>query len=257
MYDIAIIGGGLSGLSCAIQLSRAGLSVVLIEKKQYPFHRVCGEYISMEALPFLKSQLQFDPFEHGAVAIEKLQVSSPTGKTIDLNLDLGGFGLSRHRLDDVLQQIATTNGVTIFQKTNVLSIKKHNSHFEIESNKNEPIKAKMTIGAFGKRSNLDRSLERNSFYHRSPYIGVKHHIRLPNFMPSDQIALHNFEEGYCGISRVEDDIFACVICLIAKILSKQKPFLSSKKPSFKKIQYFIAFLTKLHSCGKIHWLSMK
>jgi flavin-dependent dehydrogenase len=45
-YDVAIIGGGLAGLSLSIQLAKKNYSVVLFEKEKYPFHKVCGEYIS-------------------------------------------------------------------------------------------------------------------------------------------------------------------------------------------------------------------
>jgi len=45
-YDIAIIGGGLAGLSLAILAANANYSVALFEKEAYPFHKVCGEYIS-------------------------------------------------------------------------------------------------------------------------------------------------------------------------------------------------------------------
>src|SRR5687767_9283184 len=54
-YDVAIIGGGLGGLSLSIQLARKGYRVVLFEKEKYPYHKVCGEYISMEAWPFLEA----------------------------------------------------------------------------------------------------------------------------------------------------------------------------------------------------------
>ena len=37
----------------------------------------------------------------------------------------------------------------------------------------------------------------------SPYVGVKYHIRYD--FPKDVIALHNFRNGYCGISAIEDD----------------------------------------------------
>ncbi|HNU89628.1 MAG TPA: FAD-dependent oxidoreductase, partial [Ferruginibacter sp.] len=49
--DITIIGGGLAGLVSAIHLSKAGLAVTLIEKNEYPKHKVCGEYVSNEVLP--------------------------------------------------------------------------------------------------------------------------------------------------------------------------------------------------------------
>ena len=52
-FDLAIVGGGLAGLSLSIQLARAGWQVVVFEKEFYPFHKVCGEYISMESRKFL------------------------------------------------------------------------------------------------------------------------------------------------------------------------------------------------------------
>jgi flavin-dependent dehydrogenase len=53
LYEVAIIGGGLAGLINAIQLAKADKKVILFEKQNYPFHRVCGEYISNETRPFL------------------------------------------------------------------------------------------------------------------------------------------------------------------------------------------------------------
>ncbi len=46
----AIIGGGLAGLSLSIQLAKAGFKVVLFEKEKYPYHKVCGEYLSPSTL---------------------------------------------------------------------------------------------------------------------------------------------------------------------------------------------------------------
>ena len=54
-YDLAIVGGGLAGLSLSIQMAKAGYRVILFEKEQYPFHRVCGEYISLESWDFCKA----------------------------------------------------------------------------------------------------------------------------------------------------------------------------------------------------------
>ena len=57
IYDVVIIGGGLAGLTCALHLSRKGVDVLLIEKNTYPHHKVCGEYVSNEVLPYLKRLL--------------------------------------------------------------------------------------------------------------------------------------------------------------------------------------------------------
>ena len=91
---IIIIGGGLSGLITSIRLAEAGFAITLIEKKKYPFHRVCGEYISNETLPFLKSFNLF-PEKFNPPKIDQLQLTSVNGKEAFLKLDLGGFGISR------------------------------------------------------------------------------------------------------------------------------------------------------------------
>ena len=73
-YDLAIAGGGLAGLALSIQIAKAGYRVVLFEKEQYPFHRVCGEYISLESWNFLH-HLGVDLPSLNVSHIKRLQVS--------------------------------------------------------------------------------------------------------------------------------------------------------------------------------------
>ena len=202
MKDIIIIGGGLAGLSNAIQLSAAGLQVVVIEKKQYPFHRVCGEYISNEVLPFLKS-IGVDLELLYTAKISRLLVSAPSVNKLEMPLSLGGFGLSRFALDEYLYKIALAKGAHFLLNTSATEVTFNNESFQVSLSDGSILKSKIVIGAFGKRSNLDRQLQRNFFLKKSPYLAVKYHIRTD--FPSDQIALHNFKDGYCGISKVEAD----------------------------------------------------
>ena len=59
------------------------------------------------------------------------------------------------------------------------------------------------IGAYGKRSSLDIKLNRQFIKRKSPYLAVKIHVK--GDFPDDVVALHNFEGGYCGVSKVEND----------------------------------------------------
>ena len=104
-YECGIIGGGLAGLCLAIQLADQGISVVLFEKNQYPFHKVCGEYISFESFKFLQS-LGLPLPEWNLPTIKRLQVSDVKGRSYNFDLDLGGFGISRYKIDDALYQLA-------------------------------------------------------------------------------------------------------------------------------------------------------
>src|SRR5688500_8453100 len=108
-YDVAIIGGGLAGLAISIQLAKKNFSVVLFEKEKYPFHKVCGEYISMESWNFLESLgLSLSTFH--LPRIDTLILSAPNGKSLTTKLPLGGFGISRYKIDFLLSKIAKENG---------------------------------------------------------------------------------------------------------------------------------------------------
>ena len=211
MYDFVIIGGGLAGLMNAIILGKAGFKVVLLEKNTYPFHRVCGEYVSNETLPLLKGLLGIDPFAWGAVSISRLQLTSLTGRSLELPLQSGGFGISRYLLDAKLAVIAATNGVEIVERCLVERIERVGEHkFTTTNIKGQHWNSRWVIAAYGKRSNIDKQLNRHFFTRRSPYVGVKYHIKIKH--NQDLIALHNFEQGYCGISRIEED--KCCLCYL-------------------------------------------
>lgn len=201
MYDVIVVGGGLAGLINSILLSRAGLRVALFEKNSYPFHRVCGEYISNEVKPFLIRNGLF-PQEHDPTHISKFKLTSINGKQAKLTLNMGGFGISRYAFDDFLYRQAVQAGVTVFEKHSVSNLKYEADEFEVTAN-HQTFNSKLVIGAFGKRSNLDRG--RKFLTNKSPYLGVKYHVKAD--LPVDEIALHNFRDGYCGISQVENNTF--------------------------------------------------
>lgn len=210
MKRVIIVGGGLAGLVSSILLIKKGFDVTLVEKKHYPFHRVCGEYISNEVLPFLKS-LDIDPGILGPSRISKLVVSSGSGKLVNARLDFGGFGLSRYLLDDFLYKTACREGVNFILGERASDISFNDNEFEVKLAARQ-IYSDLLIGAYGKRSNLDSRLGRDFFYRRSPYIGVKYHIRAD--FPADTIQLDNFEGGYCGIVKIEDDRYC--LCYLSE-----------------------------------------
>jgi menaquinone-9 beta-reductase len=196
--NVFIAGGGLAGLISAVLLARKGVSVTLAERKAYPFHRVCGEYISNETLPFLKSNNLLPDLP--LPQINQFQLTSVNGKAAELTLDLGGFGISRYTFDNFLYEQAVAAGVHVLLNTEVEEISFDTDGFVIKT-ANQNLKADVVLGAFGKRSKLDVKLNRDFIKARSPYAGIKYHIRTNH--PSNRISLHNFKDGYCGISEVD------------------------------------------------------
>lgn len=200
-FEVIIIGGGLAGLCSALHLSLRGTKVLVIEKHEYPQHKVCGEYISNEVLPYLQS-LGFNPFDYGATAINKLTLSTEKSQSISVQLPLGGFGISRYCIDEELYKCAKKAGAS-FLKARVMNVHFNQELFEVSTNLQEVHQAPLVIGAYGKRSNLDAKMKRPFMQNKSPYLGVKAHYK--GDFPDNVVGLHNFPGGYCGISKIESD----------------------------------------------------
>lgn len=203
MKKVLIIGGGLSGLTAATNLARNGIECLVVERNEYPFHRVCGEYVSNEALPFLKSANlipgQIDRFPH----IRKLCISACNGMSATMPLDLGGIGISRYTLDHHFYNVAAAHGAMFMLNTTAENIRFGNDRFTVTCNGSD-IEADVVVGAYGKRSRLDKQMHRRHPLQTSPYLAVKYHARTS--FPADLIALHNFEGGYCGVACIEEGL---------------------------------------------------
>ena len=205
VYDVAIIGGGLAGLSLAIQCAEQQYKVILFEKEEYPFHKVCGEYISLESSNFLQ-RLGVNLEDLNLPVIKTLELSDSHGGAYAFNLPLGGFGISRYLLDNILYKIAVLKGVEICTSCKVNNIEYIENQFIVTST-GKTATAKVAAGTFGKRSNLDIKWKRSFTMQKANaldnYIGIKYHIRYAH--NPEYIYLHNFYNGYCGLSKIEDD----------------------------------------------------
>jgi menaquinone-9 beta-reductase len=218
-FDIIIIGGGLSGLVSSIDLAKKGYQVLVIEKKNYPLHKVCGEYISNEVRPYLQ-KLGFVPELHGASSISKFMISSASGASATCDIAVGGFGISRYKLDNVLYYLSLQAGVKVVVKSVVQSVEFTEELGFIVKTGQATYKAQVVLGAYGKRSNIDKSLDRKFFSERTNYVGIKHHFKGDH--QSDLVCLHNFDGGYCGVSKVEDGVINVSYLTTKTVLNKYK-----------------------------------
>lgn len=215
-YKVLIIGGGLAGLTSAIHLLKHGLDVTLIEKDTYPHHKVCGEYVSNEVLPYLQ-WLDADPMILNPALITHLEFSIESGKKFTAKLPLGGFGLSRYAFDKFLYNKAVENGCNIVSDQ-VMEVKYDKNIFQILTASGQSFNADIVLSAYGKRSVLDIKMERNFIHRKSPWLAVKEHYK--GVHAEQVVGLHCFDGGYCGVSKTENG--AINICYLVAYDSFKK-----------------------------------
>lgn len=216
IYPCAVIGGGLGGLCLAIQLAQQGIEVIVFEKNNYPQHKVCGEYISMESWDFL-TDLGLPLSDLDLPKITELGISSENGFMLNSVLPLGGFGISRHSLDYLLCQIARKNGVLVHENCKVLDVQTVGELSEITTSLGK-YQAQIVCGSFGKYAPNFAKPSVEPSHKRPNYIGVKYHIQTD--LAPNRIELHNFKDGYCGISKVDKDRFC--LCYLSNSTNLQE-----------------------------------
>lgn len=214
--EVIIIGGGLAGLTAAIHLAAGNMRVKLYEKETYPHHKVCGEYLSIEILPYLNS-LGIDLMLSNPAEIKLLNFSDHEGKEVKTTLPLGGIGISRFELDNLLYRQAIDKGVEVCHDT-VTGVEFEDGRFLVKGSKGT-CNSEFVLGAYGKRSLIDKKLNRKFISHKSGWLAVKGHYLNENY-PVDTVSLHNFKGGYCGLSKTETG--AVNVCYLASYKTFKK-----------------------------------
>jgi len=109
--EVLILGGGVAGCAASIALARKGRRVTLIEREATPCHKVCGEFLSGEALEDLHA-LGIDVASLGAVPIDHVRLAAAT-RAAEAPLPFPAASLTRRALDTALIAEATAAGVRV------------------------------------------------------------------------------------------------------------------------------------------------
>jgi flavin-dependent dehydrogenase len=205
-YDTVVIGAGPAGSAAATLLARAERRVLLIEKDRFPRNKVCGEFLSAQALPLLERLGVVREIEAcGPEEIHAGRLELLGGSSIAFRLGKPALGLSRNRLDHLLAAHAQMSGAQVWFGTRVLSASLQNGEFRIlcapEAHESE-IRAAAVIGAWGRWDALDKNLARSFLGDRARYFGWSRDYESDSAL-AGQVRLYAFRGGYCGLSRVE------------------------------------------------------
>jgi flavin-dependent dehydrogenase/ubiquinone/menaquinone biosynthesis C-methylase UbiE len=206
-FDVAVVGAGPAGASAAIDLARRGFSVLVLERDRFPRHKVCGEFLSSEAVDDLEN-----------LGVGRL-LPAAGGETtargafffrgrppVEFPLPRPAVGLSRFALDALLAGAAASAGADVRFGRTVEGISGDlATGFAVAVEGEErPIAVRAVVAAWGRWSPLDLALGRAFAAKREGrFFGWSRHVEGDSSHLAGRVHLHFFRGGYCGLSRVE------------------------------------------------------
>ncbi|MEO7165946.1 MAG: NAD(P)/FAD-dependent oxidoreductase [Spartobacteria bacterium] len=214
MWDVAIVGSGPAGASCAAFCAQAGLRTLVLERANFPREKVCGDCLNPTCWPVLErlgvaAEVRAAP--HGKLS--RVDFIGVDGRTISSPLPTGEsaeIALKRSVLDQILLRRARSLGAEVREGETLLSVAREEP-WKVRTDQSEE-RARVLVAADGRNSTVAR------LCHLMPRKGrdrvaLQTHVSLPeNF--GDRIVLQLLREGYSGQAPVGDGLLN--LCLVSR-----------------------------------------
>ncbi len=235
-YDLAIIGGGLAGAAAAWHAARRGCRVALLERDSFPRDKVCGEFLSAEAVPVL---LAMTPrLAEAAPRITRAAFIAPNGRSGEFALPAPALAVARRDLDAALWQAAAAAGCEVRARLGVRSCQAHRGGFELRGETRPSgaafaVRARAVIVAAGRWWRI-AGLRPAETSRQRAWLGLKAHLHGdPPAAADGLIEMFYFAGGYCGFAPLGHGLWnAC--CLLrgdhARALSASGDFIACLAP---------------------------
>jgi geranylgeranyl reductase family protein len=225
IVDVAIVGGGPAGSTCAAFCAAAGLRTVLFEREKFPREKVCGDCINPACWPVLRRLAvlervrvlpygKLDRVEFIAIGGQKVIVDLPRG-------DESEIAIKRSLFDNLLLNRARELGAEIHEQSIVTALGKtawHNWKIDIGG---QSIEARVLVGADGRNSTVARLCNLLPRPARER-VALQAHIPLPRDF-GNRVVLQFLPEGYSGQAPVnETELNLCLVGTPPTISSLRK-----------------------------------
>ena len=212
-FDVAIVGGGPAGSSCAAFCALAGLRTLVLDREKFPREKVCGDCLNplcwpvLERLDVMQRVLdlphsKLSSVEFIAIDGHKVIVPLLSGPQCEISV-------KRSLFDNLLLKHARNLGAQIREQTTATGLNR-NGDWEIETALGQTFHARILIGADGRNSTVARlcNLLRRPTRER---VALQAHVPLPRDF-GNRVVLQFLREGYSGQAPVnETELNLCLV----------------------------------------------
>jgi geranylgeranyl reductase family protein len=214
MWDVAIVGSGPAGASCAAFCAAAGLRTLVLERAKFPREKVCGDCLNPTCWPVLdrlgvSAEVRAAP--HGKLAT--VDFIGVDGRSVSAPLPLGEraeIAIRRSVFDQILLRRARSLGAEVREGETLLFVSR-GEHWQVSTDHSEET-AQVLVAADGRNSTVARLC--NLMPRKGPdRVALQTHVPLPrNF--GERVVLQLLPEGYSGQAPVGDGLLN--LCLVSR-----------------------------------------
>jgi flavin-dependent dehydrogenase len=197
---MVVAGGGLAGSAVASLLARAGRPVMVFEREATPVDKICGEFLSAEALGYL-AHIGLDVQALGGHRIGGFRLVHGS-RVVQCDLPFTGLGLSRRVLDEALLRHCVHAGAEV-RRGRKLHFVDVRHGLQLREGDGAVFTAETVFLATGKH---DVNRLRRKASHVPDLIGLKYHMRLSPAQQdelSGHVEILLLKDGYAGLQMVE------------------------------------------------------
>jgi menaquinone-9 beta-reductase len=151
-YDVAVVGAGPAGSAAALAARRAGASVVLIDRSDFPRDKPCGDGIAPHALDVLAG-LGVTGAVDGFPPVPALRLVSPGGEVVARPVARAAYTVPRTVFDARLVAAALAAGA-VWRRRTVRSLRADGDSVTVDAG----LSADVVVGADGAGSVVRRHL---------------------------------------------------------------------------------------------------
>jgi geranylgeranyl reductase family protein len=224
MFDVAIVGGGPAGSSCAAFCAAAGLRTAIFEREKFPREKVCGDCINPACWPILRRLQLLErvrALPHGK--LDRVEFIAITGQRLSVALPVGDeaeIAVKRSLFDQLLLERARELGTTVFESATVTALTPpdpRTDHWKISVG-DQIVSSRTLVAADGRNSTVARLcglLPRPA----KERVALQTHLPLPVDF-GNRVVLEFRPEGYSGQAPVGDaQLNLCLVSVPKKIAS--------------------------------------
>jgi geranylgeranyl reductase family protein len=217
-FDLAIVGAGPAGSSCAAFCALGGLRTLVLEREKFPREKVCGDCLNPSSWAVLRRLGIADRVRQLPHAIlNTVEFIAIGGQKVTVDLASGEenlIAIKRSLFDALMMSRAREFGAQIHEETRVTALTpaRNGSDWKIETAQAAIFSARTLVGADGRNSTVARLCNLLPRPARER-VALQAHIPLPAGFGS-RVVLQFLREGYSGQAPVNENELN--LCLVSK-----------------------------------------